>query len=37
VLSLGAAGPPAHVRPLVEHLTDPDRRPTDGARDPEHN
>lgn len=26
VLSLGAAGPPARVRTLVEHLTDPDRR-----------
>lgn len=26
VLSLGADGPPAQVRPLVEHLTDPHRR-----------
>ncbi len=37
VLSLGAAGPPAHVRLLVEHLTNPDRRPTGGARYPEQN
>jgi hypothetical protein len=26
VLSLGATGPPAQVRPLVEHLTHPYRR-----------